>query len=113
MKTQTKEEAIAELAEAHFSMDTGLKAIYRLIGNDEEDPSEPIKLLEVNEDTLPAGIVPVYFGSLPHKRIQYPYVIVEITPVEFQQLVKGEISLPYGWTHGPLYQHSRTLETAA
>ena len=41
--------------------------------------AEPIKLLEVNENTVAAGVMPLYFGPAPASGIPYPSVIVEVT----------------------------------
>ena len=109
----TKDEAAAELAEAHYSMDKGLRAIYRLVGENEADAKEPIKLLEINEDTLPAGIVPVSLGPHPRQGIYFSSVIVEITPDEFRQLERGILRLPYDWRRGPLLQNPALAEVAA
>lgn len=113
MKTLTKEQAAAELAEAHYAMDNGLQSVHRMVADDEEDAREPIKLLEVNQDTLPAGIVPIYFGTLPHGRIPYPYVIVEVTPEEYQELKQGLLHLPTGWRQDRSYQRPQPLSAAA
>ena len=114
METLTKEEAAAELAEAHYAMDGGLEAVYRLVGDPEreDDAWEPIKLLEVNRDTRPAGIVPIYFGTLPGRRIRYPYAVVEVTPEEYQQLRQGLLHLPYGWKQEQAYERQQFAAAA-
>ena len=112
METLTKE-AAAELAEAHYAMDEGLQAVYRLVADQEDDAREPIKLLEVNRDTRPAGIVPIYFGTLPQRRIQYPYAVVEVTPEEYQQLRQGLLHFPQGWKQAQAYERRQALATAA
>ena len=93
----TREQAAQDLAEAHYSMDRSVRQIYRLVGDHEDAPQEPLKLLEVNADTLPAGIVPVALGAIPSQGIAFPVVVVEITPTEFEQLERGELPLPHGW----------------
>ncbi|MDQ2799408.1 MAG: hypothetical protein M3Y13_07170 [Armatimonadota bacterium] len=109
----TKDEVTVELAEAHYSMDNGLRAIYRLLGDDEDDAQEPIKLLEINEDTIPAGIIPLYFRVRPTRNVFYSYVIVEIKPEEFEQLQQGRLELPDGWKPGELYTREAILKVAA
>ena len=78
--------------------------IFRLNGRTEaeEQPDEPIKLLEVNEATITAGIMPLSFRSLPERGIDYPSVIVEVTPEEFDKIQAHDLKLPDGWTVGTL-----------
>ena len=57
-------------------------------------PEEPIKLLEVNRATVPAGVMPVYFGQTK----EYPpVVIIEVTEQEFEAMKAGALRLPDGW----------------
>jgi hypothetical protein len=46
----------------------------------EDLSSSPIKLLEVNADTVPSRIMPPYFGPEPGSGIPYPWVIVDGSP---------------------------------
>ena len=57
-----------------------------------------VKLLEVNADTAPSGILPLYFGPVASSGIPYPSVIVEVTPDEFEKIGLHELRLPDGWT---------------
>src|ERR1035437_1078021 len=88
------------VANLHFRIEPGIKRIFRLMAPAESDDGsdllEPVKLLEVNDDTIPCGIVPVYFRSRPERSIDFPSVIIEITPDEFQQIGK-DLTLPDGW----------------
>jgi len=88
-----------KLAEMHYRADAGLQKVIRLTGEAETEvqPSEPIKLLEVNEHTVPAGVMPVSFGPNPVGGIPYPTTIVEVTPEEFAQIQSDELKLPKGW----------------
>jgi hypothetical protein len=100
----TKEEEMMELAHKHYEVEEGMTHIFRLVGTPEAEinPSEPIKLLEVNESTIPSGILPLHFGPLPSAGFHYPSVIVEITPEEYQQVQSQELKLPNGWKVGDL-----------
>ena len=60
--------------------------------------ARPIKLLEINIDTSPSGIMPLHFGPVPGSGIPYPSVIVEVTPDEFDRIRLQELKLPDGWT---------------
>ena len=88
--------AIAQaLADAHRGIEPSIVRIRRITSPDESDPSEPVKLLEVNPDTSPSGIVPIYFG--PSSKVPAPSVLVEITPKEYDDIERGDLKLPPGW----------------
>jgi len=98
MDQHNKDQAARELANAHYAVDPGIRVIYRLMApdNKESAPQEPIKLLEVNSNSAPLGIQPVFFG--PDDNIPFPSVIVDIAPVEFDDICTGKQSLPNGWS---------------
>ena len=77
-----------------------MKTIYRLLSADENSPDEPVKLLEVNEETVESGIEPIYFGPHPASGINYPSALIDITPHEFNLLKEGELQLPFDWAIG-------------
>ncbi|HDZ21607.1 hypothetical protein LCGC14_1147480 [marine sediment metagenome] len=58
---------------------------------------EPIRLLEVNQDTPAQGFVPLGFLPMPRQGIEYKSHVAEVTPEEFEQIVTGELKLPKGW----------------
>jgi len=90
------------LAEQHFGVESGMQRIFRLTCHSELEAqrSEPIKLLEVNADTIPSGILPVSFGPSIASGNPYPSVIVEVSPEEFAQIQSQELQLPAGWSLG-------------
>ncbi len=98
----TKEEEAIELARKHYEIEDGMIQIFRITGPDEAEArsNEPIKLLEVNENTVPAGIMPLGFGPSPSAGLHYSTVIVEITPDEFERIRNEEWELPHGWKVG-------------
>ena len=93
-----------KLAEAHYHIESGIQQIYRLHANDavESQPNEPIKLLEVNEDTIAAGVMPLGFGPAPESGIHFPSVIVEVTPTELDRIREQSLPLPNDWKIGEL-----------
>lgn len=95
-----KDEEARKLAEVHYEVEVGMTQIFRIMGSAEAEvlPNEPIKLLEVNENTIPVGIMPLRFGPAPTYGIHYPSVIVEVTPEEFERIQSKELPLPDGWT---------------
>jgi hypothetical protein len=95
-------EVAKELAKMHYQAEAGLQRIFRLTGSVEVEmrPVEPIKLLEVNANTVPSGVMPVQFGPAPASGIPYPSVIVEVSPEEFQRIQMEKLKLPKGWRLG-------------
>jgi len=98
----TKDEEALELARKHYQIETGLTGIFRLTSSAEAEVrlNEPIKLLEVNENTVPSGIMPIQFGPSPASGVSYSSIIVEVTPEEFQKIQNHQMELPHGWTVG-------------
>ncbi len=95
-----KDEVAKKLAHKHYDIEPGITRIFKLRDKPEfeELSSTPIKLLEVNVDTAPSGIMPLYFGPVPSSGIPFPSVIVEVTPEEFERIKVHELELPEGWT---------------
>ena len=95
-----KDEVAKNLARKHYDIEPGITRIFKLRDKPEFEglSSAPIKLLEVNVDTAPSGIMPLYFGPVPSSGIPYPSVIVEVTPDEFERIKERELALPEGWT---------------
>lgn len=98
----TRDEEAKELAEKHFLVESGLTRIFRISGSAEVEfrPNEPIKLLEINENTLPSGILPIQFGPSPALGLTHPSIIIEVTPDEFEKIQARELELPDGWQVG-------------
>jgi len=96
-----KNEIARTLADAHRKFEPGITRIVRVVADGEDDPGEPVKLLEVNPDTSPSGIIPIAFGPVPPE-IPFPSVIIEVTEGEYQDLCKGVLSLPEGWRPGDI-----------
>jgi hypothetical protein len=88
----------------HSQVETGMTQIFRVTGSAEVEvgPTEPIKLLEVNENTGPSGIMPIQFGPSPTSGLRYSSIILEVTPDELQRIQNDELKLPNGWKVGDL-----------
>ena len=100
---QSKQAVANRLAEHHYSVEPGMELIIQLLAPSdaqEADPKEPVKLLEVSRDTTPAGILPLFFGADPARGIFFPCVIVEITPTEYEEVLRDAAVLPNGWRLG-------------
>jgi len=96
---ETKATVAQRLAESHYAIEAGVSAIIQLVASPdrEADPKEPIKLLEVNENTTEDGIHPLFFGPHPASGIFYPSVIIEVTPAEYERIQQSPALLPNGW----------------
>ena len=97
-----KDVVAKELAEKHFEIEVGLTHIFRINSKPHIEcaNNEPIKLLEVNENTVAAGVMPLHFGPAPASGIPFPSIIVEVTPGEFERIKTNELRLPDGWEIG-------------
>ncbi len=92
-----KDQAARELAEWHFGVEPDLTQVIRIVGDDEDAPGEPIKLLEVNAATVATGSVEP-FAFAPSESVPFPIVIAEVTPEEYERIQRSEIALPRGWS---------------
>jgi hypothetical protein len=92
---KNKDQVAHDLAAAHAQPEGSVIKILRVTGPDEDAMFEPIKLLEVNVDTVADGIVPVFFG--PDEEVPYPSVVIDVTPDEFRKIQSHELQLPQGW----------------
>lgn len=94
-----KDEVARELVEGHFRVEPDLQQVIRIVADNEDEPNEPIKLLEVNAATVATGSVERYaFG--PSASVPFPTVIAEVTPEEFDRISRHELKLPEGWSLG-------------
>lgn len=94
-----KENIAQTLATAHRGVEPTITRIVRIIGPNETDGGEPIKLLEVNSATVASGIWPIAFTPDPPD-IPCGSVVVEVTPEEYAAIVANRLTLPSGWTLG-------------
>jgi hypothetical protein len=93
-----KDVVARKLAAAHRSADPAITGIYRIEAPGREgDPTEPIKLLEINANTTASGIMPVGLSSHAPSGIYFPSIVVEIHPSELTKLHDGRLALPHGW----------------
>jgi hypothetical protein len=98
---RTKLETAKALAIAHLGVEEKLRKVFLLNSVNEASPDEPIKLLEVVEGTIERGIEPIAFTADPKHGIDYPSLIVEISPNEYQQILDKKLGFgAYPWTLG-------------
>jgi hypothetical protein len=79
------------LAKVHFGVEPNLKHVYLLKPLNEDDKRDPIKLLEIVEGTLERGVEPVAFPADPARGVDYPVLIVEMSPREYGDLASKEL----------------------
>jgi hypothetical protein len=91
-----KDEVARVLADAHRAIEPSITRIVRLVGPNEADGREPIKLLEVNAATSASGIWPIAFTPDP-PQVPYGSVVVEVTPAEYHAILARTLLLPEGW----------------
>lgn len=82
----TKLETARKLAEAHFQVEPYLKFVYVIGPLDDENPDDPIRLLEVVEGGLSQDFWPVSFAPDPAHGIHYPVIVVDSTPSAFESI---------------------------
>jgi hypothetical protein len=87
-------EAAEQLAKSH-SVEESVQEIY--LGNSDPDDTQVVRLLEVNNDTIPVGIQPVYF--MQDKNFPFATCIIEVTQKEFDDIPE-QLELPKEWTKG-------------
>ena len=100
MPDKNEEETV--LAQKHYQLEAGMTSIFRLTQSVTYQvvPKEEIKLLEVNENTIPLGIMPIEFGPVSASGVHFPSIILEVTPDEYEKIKAGELPLPNGWEIG-------------
>jgi hypothetical protein len=97
----SKRDTAAVLARSHFDVEPNLRRVFILEPVNEQDPEDPIRLLEVVEGTIERGIEPIAFTADPNRGVDYPLVIVEISPREYEEIRDGKIDLgSRGWSIG-------------
>src|SRR4051794_3570928 len=109
-----KREAVTNLARLHYDFEPGITDIFTVLGKPESEelPDEPIKLLEVNQLTIPSGIMPLGFDPAPARGIPFSSVIIEVTPEEMDKIRSQELVLPHGWTVGPLVPRTESASSS-
>ena len=90
-------DSIAELLiDWHFQVESGMEQIFRIVSPKEDEPDEPIKLLEVSRDTFNTGRVDTLTFAASGD-ITYPSRVAIVTPEEYVAIKSGSIPMPNGW----------------
>jgi hypothetical protein len=96
---RTRDEVIGWLIARHFDVEGGLERIAVVRGG----PNGPIKLLEVNANTVPSGSIEVFSFS-PTADVPFVTEIAELTPEEWQRLERNALETPLGWSRDDIEQ---------
>lgn len=83
---EKKVEVARKMAKQHLRIDPAVKKVVLLTSKQDISEEEPITLLEVVEGTIERGIEPVYFLKDAKRGWNYPSVIVEVSPREYEGL---------------------------
>ena len=83
-----------ELAVAHREADTNTTTIMLFPSSQNDE----IHLLEVSTTAPTTGeVLPFGFAADPAHGVEYPSVVILLSPEEWQQVEHGALSLPTGW----------------
>jgi len=69
-------------------------------------------LLEVNDQTVPTGIMPVGFPPHPASGLHYRSVVIEVTPQEYEAILRKQLDLPAGWEIRDVYERPAAADRA-
>jgi hypothetical protein len=86
MRAISKLDAAKKLAKQHFKVEPALKKVFLVEPLKEDDPREPIKLLEIVHGAVERGIEPIAFPSNVGTGVPFPSMIIELSPREFKEL---------------------------
>ncbi|MCA9527713.1 MAG: hypothetical protein KC549_15600 [Myxococcales bacterium] len=89
---ERREQAVRDLVAWHFKVEPELREVYVLVGAE----GEPIRLLEVNEATVPGERFEAYVFA-PTKDVPFPTAIAEVTSNELARLRQTPGALPPVW----------------
>ncbi len=99
--------AAEDLIQEHFELEPSLEKVIWI----NSDKTAEIRLLEITPETFPAGEVLSYYFP-PDDELPYATILAQITPEEWQKVLRKEISLPEGWTLENHKVYSRNLVAA-
>ena len=92
---EQKDEAARGLIRRHFDTDPAIVRVYRILNDKEEDPKEPIKLLEISSDAVPTEVLDM-FGFAPDPDMPFYLVFGILTPEDFRE-IRDRGALPAEW----------------
>jgi len=111
----SKDDTAQLLADAHFGLDPAITRIFRVLAPGETSGDVlPVKLLEISSLTPEAGISPVGMTADPSRGVYHASVVIEVSPAEFEGLLRGELTLPQRWqVADELFPHQPATRAAS
>jgi hypothetical protein len=89
---QHLESVVEKLVHEYFEQEEKLEKIVWIKSDKPE-----IRLIEVNSQTITTGDVQSFYFP-PSDEIPYALKLAEVTPDEWQRVLRNEIPLPVGWS---------------
>ncbi len=90
----TLREVAVDLAAAHRRADPATSTIKFFPGAKQDE----VCLLEVSSTAPTTGeVMPFRFGAEIASGVDYPSVVILVSPTEWQDIQKGKLPLPGGW----------------
>jgi len=87
------ESAVEKLIHEHFELDESLEKVIWI----KPAATPEIQLLEINAATPATGDVMSFYFP-PSDEMPYSLFLAEVTPEEWQKVLRNEIPLPEGWS---------------
>lgn len=93
-------------AERHLNVDDGIAEVVYLPRNADD---REIRFLEINNDMLDAddSLEPVDFGVDMGDGNEHVLWVIDLTPKQYELVVKNRLSLPESWTLDDAVHYSR------
>ena len=84
------------LAFRRSEIEPDMVEVWRVIGDNEDNPDEPVKLLKVNEETFISKKVNPFVSGRRDRPFRTS--VAEVSPQQLQSIKDGQTPLPKGWT---------------
>lgn len=94
--SRSKEEAARELIARHFRGEPALRRIFWVVTAADGSDDEPIKLLEVNQNSPTEGQIE-FFNFPPSEHFPFRSLVAEVSPTQLERIRDGSILLPDDW----------------
>jgi hypothetical protein len=101
------ESVVEKLVQERFDLDENLEKVMWI----NPDLTSEIRLIQITAETIPTGDVMSFYFA-PSDEIPYPMFLAQVTPEEWQQVLRDEIPLPEEWSLENHKVFSRELVTA-
>lgn len=91
---ERKEKMVSMLVDEHFAGEASLQVIVWLRG---DEPQDEIRLLHVDECTIPSPDEVQSFRFAPTTDVPYAVRLAQVTPDEWDRIRSKNLDLPCGW----------------